>query len=71
MPFTWLPSTTICGNCMESEPTVLNTSWSLFMTGIKASIINKCEKCETRTTTTRGVSRNKNDSSPLDEHNLK
>lgn len=35
---TWLPSTTICGNCIESEPTVLKTSCNLLITGISASI---------------------------------
>ena len=31
--------TTICGNCIVSDPTVLKTSCSLFMTGIKLSIM--------------------------------
>lgn len=35
---TCVPSTTICGNWIESEPTVLNTSCNLFTTGINASI---------------------------------
>ena len=37
--FTWVPMTTICGNCIVSDPTVLKTSCSLFMTGIKLSIM--------------------------------
>lgn len=36
---TCVPSTTICGSCMESEPTVLKTSCNLFTTGISASIL--------------------------------
>lgn len=36
---TWLPNTTICGNWIASEPTVLKTSCNLFTTGINASII--------------------------------
>lgn len=35
---TCVPTTTICGNWMMSAPTVLNTSCSLLMTGISASI---------------------------------
>lgn len=37
--FTWLPSTTIWGSWMASEPTVLNTSCSLLTTGIRASMM--------------------------------
>lgn len=35
---TWVPTTTICGSWMMSAPTVLNTSCSLFMTGMRASM---------------------------------
>lgn len=38
---TWVPSTTICGSCMASAPTVLKTSWSLLITGIRASIVQR------------------------------
>lgn len=38
--FTCEPKTTICGNCIESEPTVLNTSCNLLITGINASIFS-------------------------------
>lgn len=37
---TWLPITTICGRLIASEPIVLNTSWSLLITGISPSISN-------------------------------
>lgn len=35
---TWAPTTTIWGSWMASDPTVLNTSWSLLITGISWSI---------------------------------
>lgn len=35
---TWVPTTTICGSWIISAPTVLKTSWSLFITGMRASI---------------------------------
>lgn len=41
MVFTWLPSTTICGSWMASDPTVLNTSCSLLTTGMRASMISR------------------------------
>lgn len=36
---TCVPKTTICGNCMASAPTVVKTSCSLLITGIKASMM--------------------------------
>ena len=39
--FTWVPTTAICGSCIMSAPTVLNTSCSLFMTGIRASMFTE------------------------------
>lgn len=41
---TWLPITTICGSCTVSEPTVLNTSCSLLITGIKFSIFHSLRR---------------------------
>ena len=38
---TWAPTTTICGSWMASVPIVLNTSWSLLITGISCSMYNK------------------------------
>ena len=35
---TWAPTTTIWGSWIASDPTVLNTSWSLLITGISWSI---------------------------------
>ena len=35
------PTTTICGNWILSEPTVLKASWSLFKTGIRVSITSE------------------------------
>jgi len=37
---TWVPITTICGSWMTSEPTVLNTSCNLLITGIRLSIVD-------------------------------
>ena len=42
--FTCEPTTTICGKWMESAPTVLNTSCSLFITGINDSIFHLAAK---------------------------
>lgn len=33
------PKTIICGKCIASDPTVLNTSCNLLITGIRASIV--------------------------------
>ena len=36
---TWFPITTIWGSWIASDPTVLKTSWSLFITGINPSML--------------------------------
>jgi len=38
---TCVPRTTICGSCSTVAPTVLNTSCSLFITGIRASMVER------------------------------
>ena len=38
LPELWDPTITICGSWMASAPTVLKTSWSLLMTGMRDSM---------------------------------